>query len=91
MAASLFLVEGKVQGVFFRASTRSKALQLGLCGHAINLDDGRVEVLAIGGAENVDALFAWLQEGPPAAKVSSVHATELAEAGFSAVSDFSCD
>ena len=50
MAAARFLVEGRVQGVFFRASTREQALGLGLRGHAVNLDDGTVEVLAVGDA-----------------------------------------
>ncbi len=43
-----FLVSGRVQGVFFRASTRQQAQSLGLCGIARNLDDGRVEVIVQG-------------------------------------------
>ena len=56
MAAALFTVSGKVQGVWFRASTREQALQLGLAGHAKNLDDGRVQVLAVGDADALDQL-----------------------------------
>lgn len=72
MSAARFLVSGKVQGVFFRASTREQAQRLGLRGHARNLADGRVEVVAAGDAEALDALEAWLQEGPPLAQVERV-------------------
>ena len=72
MAAARFLVEGRVQGVFFRAGTRAQALALGLSGHARNLDDGRVEVQAAGSADAIDALAGWLAHGPPLARVSAV-------------------
>ena len=68
----LFTVSGRVQGVFFRASTAREAKKLGLTGHAINLPDGRVEVLACGSAAALDNLAAWLAHGPPAAKVLGV-------------------
>jgi acylphosphatase len=72
MPTAKFIVSGRVQGVFYRASTRERALLLGLTGHAKNLPDGRVEVLASGTADALDALELWLREGPPAAKVESV-------------------
>jgi acylphosphatase len=72
MATARFLVDGKVQGVFFRASTRERALDLGLSGRATNLPDGRVDVVAEGDAAALDALAVWLHEGPPAARVDSV-------------------
>ncbi len=72
MIAAKFLVGGKVQGVWFRASTCELAQGLGLRGHARNLPDGRVEVLAVGEAAAIDALDAWLQQGPPLAEVRSV-------------------
>jgi len=72
MAAARFLVSGKVQGVFFRASTRERAMDLGLSGRATNLPDGRVEVIAEGDSAAIDALAAWLREGPPAARVALV-------------------
>jgi acylphosphatase len=65
-------VSGRVQGVFYRASTRSRAEALGVTGHARNLPDGRVEVLACGSPPAVEALCAWLWEGPPAAHVTAV-------------------
>jgi acylphosphatase len=74
-----FIVSGKVQGVFYRASTREQALALGISGHASNLPDGRVEVLASGSVDALDALEQWLQKGPPAARVESVHRTHAAE------------
>ena len=70
--AARFIVTGRVQGVFFRASTREEALKLQLTGHAKNLPDGRVEVLAIGEAAAVAALERWLSHGPPLAKVEKV-------------------
>lgn len=66
------LVSGRVQGVFFRASTARRARDLGVNGHAVNLPDGRVEVLAVGPAGAVDELCAWLEKGPPAARVEHV-------------------
>ncbi|MCD9028954.1 acylphosphatase [Luteimonas sp. BDR2-5] len=67
-----FFVSGRVQGVFFRASTREHALRLGLAGHARNLADGRVEVVAAGDPHAIEALAAWLAEGPPLAVVAGV-------------------
>jgi len=72
MAAARFLVSGVVQGVFYRASTRTQARQLGLTGHARNLPDGRVEVIAHGEPDALDALERWLWQGPPAAEVEGV-------------------
>ena len=72
MAAARFLVSGKVQGVCFRASTQEQALRLGLAGRADNRADGRVEVVAIGGADAIDRLGHWLQQGPPMARVDRV-------------------
>lgn len=66
------LIAGQVQGVFFRAFARERALQLGLTGYARNLPDGRVEVLACGDPEAIGQLRDWLREGPPRARVSGV-------------------
>jgi acylphosphatase len=83
MPVARFLVSGKVQGVFFRASTREQALQLGLRGHARNLADGRVEVLAEGDERALDALERWLHVGPPMARIESVERgdAEVGEVG----------
>ena len=53
-------VHGVVQGVGFRYSTQREAIELGLTGYARNMDDGSVEVVACGEAEQVDKLVAWL-------------------------------
>lgn len=77
MASARFLVSGLVQGVCFRASTRARAQALGLAGHAVNLPDGRVEVVASGMPEALAELGAWLHEGPPAARVDAVEREDL--------------
>ncbi|XQW83506.1 acylphosphatase [Thalassotalea piscium] len=65
-------ISGKVQGVYFRASTQQKAIDYGISGYARNLDDGDVEVLLCGEQDNVDKILAWLNEGPAKAKVDKV-------------------
>ncbi|TYT23164.1 acylphosphatase [Luteimonas viscosa] len=80
MPAARFLVDGRVQGVCFRAATRTQALALGLRGHAQNLADGRVEVLAVGEAQALEALAQWLEDGPPLARVDGVSREDLAHA-----------
>ncbi|MDW8479973.1 MAG: acylphosphatase [Xanthomonadales bacterium] len=74
-----FLVSGRVQGVFFRASTAEEAGRLGLRGFARNLADGRVEVVAEGEAEALEALARWLWRGPPLARVEAVVETAPGE------------
>lgn len=72
MRCRRFIVSGRVQGVWFRASTRQQAEHLGVTGHAINLADGRVEVLACGTETALDALLAWLWQGSEHAAVDKV-------------------
>lgn len=79
MTSVRFFVAGRVQGVFFRASTREQALRLGLRGHARNLADGRVEVVVSGDDAAIDAMEAWLRHGPPAARVESVARDEVTD------------
>ena len=75
--ARLYTIKGRVQGVFFRDSTRRVAESLGITGHAINLPDGDVEVLACGDAASLDKLGDWLKEGPPHARVDDVIARDV--------------
>lgn len=77
MNAARFVVRGKVQGVFFRASTREEAVKLKLTGHARNMLDGSVEVVAYGDAVALDQLEAWLHDGPPTAKVDELYREEV--------------
>ena len=74
-----FRVAGRVQGVWFRESTRQQADRSGISGYAINCQDGTVEVLACGKPEAVASLQDWLQNGPPMARVNSV--TEMVAEG----------
>jgi len=83
--ARLFTVYGRVQGVWFRDSTRREAERLKISGYAINLPDGNVEVLACGPADALAELEAWLQQGPPLSRVANVEssATDVQElSGF---------
>lgn len=70
-------VSGRVQGVFYRASTRQKATELGCSGYARNLHDGRVEVLAVGEATAVQSLVDWLWRGSPASEVTFVDVRDV--------------
>lgn len=88
LAARHFLVSGKVQGVFFRASTARVAEELGLRGHARNLPDGRVEVLAVGSATALESLASWLWQGPPRARVTDVVAEDRPVADAAGLADF---
>lgn len=74
-------VYGHVQGVGFRYFTQQQALRLGLRGRASNLPDGSVTVLACGEPQAIDALLAWLQQGPRSATVThtEVHALDRAQ------------
>ena len=68
------IVRGRVQGVFFRASTRSRALELGLAGWVRNRPDGSVEAVFEGPPEAVEAMTAFCREGPECARVDHVEA-----------------
>ncbi|OGW58607.1 MAG: acylphosphatase [Nitrospirae bacterium RIFCSPHIGHO2_02_FULL_42_12] len=67
-----FFISGRVQGVFFRDSTRQMASIMGLTGYVKNMIDGRVEVVAEGEKGAVDKLTQWCYTGPPDAIVDSV-------------------
>ncbi len=70
-------IYGRVQGVFFRASTRDQARELGLSGWVRNMPDGTVEIEAEGDKKQVDKLLTWLWQGPPNARVTAVETMEL--------------
>ena len=65
-------VSGRVQGVYYRATTRDRARGTGVDGWVRNLDDGRVEAAFEGAREDVESMVEWCHEGSPAASVESV-------------------
>ena len=65
-------VSGKVQGVYYRASTREAAREAGVDGWVRNLRDGRVEAVFEGEEDDVEALVEWCHEGSSAASVDGV-------------------
>ena len=71
-----FRVTGRVQGVYFRHSTRLEAERLALSGYARNLPDGSVEVAVRGTACAVGELHQWLHRGPKSARVAAVEEME---------------
>ncbi len=80
------VIEGRVQGVYFRESTRREAARLGLGGWVRNLPDGSVEALITGDPDTVDRLVSWLYRGSPMAVVTGVTTTE--GTGSDTFSDF---
>ncbi len=66
------VVKGRVQGVFYRASTKEEADRLGINGWVRNREDGGVEILAEGDEEVIKELIEWCKKGPPNAKVKEV-------------------
>lgn len=71
-----YVVGGRVQGVYYRAAAVERASALELRGWVKNLPDGRVEVVAAGSLEALTEFASWLWQGPPAARVDSVHIEE---------------
>jgi len=67
-----YRVTGRVQGVYFRHSTRLEAERLALSGYARNLPDGSVEVAVRGPVSAVGELHQWLHRGPKSARVAAV-------------------
>jgi len=70
------VIEGKVQGVFFRANMQRVARSLDLAGWVRNLPDGRVEAVVEGAENNMAAMLDWCRQGPPYAVVRQVEVTE---------------
>ncbi len=66
------IIRGKVQGVFFRASTKDKANELRLTGFVMNRGDGTVEVVAEGDEDQLHKLVDWCREGPDLSHVKDV-------------------
>ena len=81
MSQKRLLISGRVQGVFFRASTRETAKALGVKGYARNLPDGRVEVIAEAPSEVMEKFIAWCHQGPEAAEITAVSISDIQDAG----------
>lgn len=71
-ASYLIKVHGRVQGVWFRSSTREKAVELGLRGSVRNEPDGSVTIHVSGEKGRIDELIEWCKDGPPLARVREV-------------------
>lgn len=84
MIAIRILVTGRVQGVFFRATTKEKADRLGITGWVRNTEDGNVEIHAEGSPEVLKQFQVWCRKGPPAARIDQVQSMDVPEEGFEA-------
>ncbi len=71
------IVSGKVQGVFYRQSTREKATTIGITGTVENLSNGEVKIIVTGTKEQIETLILWCRQGPPKAIVTTVEIAEL--------------
>jgi acylphosphatase len=69
------IVEGRVQGVYFRAHTQESAFSLGLKGWVRNRRDASVEAVFEGDRDKVEEMIRWCRRGPSQAKVTGVHST----------------
>lgn len=82
MATVHLLISGKVQGVFYRATAKEKALALNLSGWIKNTTDGNVEALVSGDEAAVNAFVDWCWQGPEMAKVAQVSVTRKPDDGL---------
>jgi acylphosphatase len=73
------IVEGRVQGVFFRDYTHRQACQLNLSGWVRNKGDGTVEAILSGADSDVKSMLEWLWQGSPRSRVDNIHTREVAE------------
>ena len=75
-------MEGVVQGVFFRQSTKTKAIELGITGEVRNKPDGTVHITATGTQSGLNELIAWCRKGPDSAIVKNVKVEKIPLAIF---------
>jgi len=79
-------VSGRVQGVWYRASTERKANELGICGFVQNESNGNVYIECEGTEEQLNLLIAWCKKGPPLANVSNIKIENGELVGFDSFS-----
>ncbi|MCP3892159.1 MAG: acylphosphatase [Desulfobulbaceae bacterium] len=77
MKGTHVIVQGRVQGVYFRDYTTRQARQYNLTGWVQNLPDGSVEALFFGDSENINAMLLWLKTGSPQSKVTKISTKEI--------------
>lgn len=73
------VIKGKVQGVFYRASAKDVADEIGIVGWVKNTEEGNVEIMAGGSKEQIEKLIEWCKKGPRRANVTDVLVTEVEE------------
>lgn len=71
------IIAGLVQGVFFRQSTKERAVSLGITGEVRNMPDGTVHIIATGTGEQINQLVEWCHKGPDEANVANVDVREV--------------
>jgi len=76
------LIKGRVQGVYYRASAKDKAIELSLTGWIKNTAAGDVEAVVTGPDTAIQRFIAWCRQGPPAAEVSDVEVKPIPETAF---------
>jgi acylphosphatase len=76
------IIKGRVQGVFYRASAKEKARELGIRGWIKNTPEGNVEIIATGPQPKLDAFSGWCRKGPPEAIVTHVEMNTVEEEVF---------
>lgn len=86
MIAKQIVVSGKVQGVFFRASTKEKADELGIVGWAMNQLDGSVLIEAEGEEDSMNEFISWCENGPLLSRVDEIDVTSLKVQSFASFS-----
>ena len=76
------IIQGKVQGVFYRASAKKTADTIGIMGWVKNTNAGHVEILAKGNTADLEVFINWCKQGPPKALVTNLLVTEKEEEAF---------
>ena len=76
------IIKGKVQGVFYRASAKDVADDIGIVGWVKNTEEGNVEIMADGSKEQIEKLVDWCKKGPRRAVVTDVVVTEVDKQNF---------
>jgi len=82
MASKHVVVQGQVQGVFYRQGAEDAANEIGVAGWVRNRDDGSVEMVVEGEDDAVDRMVAWAREGSPQAQVTSVDVSDTEPQGL---------